>query len=274
MRALPAPSSMMFAGFRSRCTTPRSCSAASPAQICRAISTALSWGSLPMRRTSEERSSPSTYSIVRNGKPSAAPISNIRQTFGCDTWRATRTSEWNLPSAAASCDKASGKNLMASTWLNRKSSARYTSPMPPLPSSATMRYRCATIDPGAKRPPPMGSELLLIVDALGVLHPAARAPPAAEGGLPAGRDLPAAGLSGDSVSPDSRRPASPSTVSSAPMAPPQCEQNRAVSVTCFPQVEQNIPREFYHDRFMCPEVYRLMPLLHAPVGSRYSSYHL
>src|SRR5262249_61106063 len=32
-----------------------------------------------------------------------------------------------------------------------RSSARYTSPMPPRPRSATRRYRPATIDPGAKR---------------------------------------------------------------------------------------------------------------------------
>ena len=56
----------MLAGFRSRCSTPRSCAAASPAQICRAISIALSSGSRPMRRSSDDRSSPSTYSIVRN----------------------------------------------------------------------------------------------------------------------------------------------------------------------------------------------------------------
>ena len=46
-----APSSMMFAGFKSRCRTPRSCAAASPAQICRAISRPLSSGSRPMRRS-------------------------------------------------------------------------------------------------------------------------------------------------------------------------------------------------------------------------------
>jgi hypothetical protein len=108
----------------------------------------------------------------------------------------------------------------------------------------------------------MGSELLLIADALGVLRPDACALPAAEGGLPAGRGVPAAGLSGASVAPDSRSPTSPSTVSSAPMAPPQCEQNRAVSATCFPQAEQNIAREFYHARFVYPEKYKLISLLH------------
>ena len=61
----PRPSSMMLAGFRSRCSTPLSCAAASPAQILRAISSALSEGRRPMRRSSDDRSSPSTYSIER-----------------------------------------------------------------------------------------------------------------------------------------------------------------------------------------------------------------
>ena len=66
MRTCPSPSSMTLAGLRSRWTTPRSCAAARPAQIWRAISSARSSGKRPMRRSSEARSSPSTYSIERN----------------------------------------------------------------------------------------------------------------------------------------------------------------------------------------------------------------
>ena len=57
---------MTFAGLRSRCTTFRSCAAARPAQIWRAISSARSSGNRPMRLSSDDRSSPSTYSIERN----------------------------------------------------------------------------------------------------------------------------------------------------------------------------------------------------------------
>ena len=46
MRTRPRPSIMTLAGFRSRCSTPRSCAAASPAQSCRAISSALSFGEI------------------------------------------------------------------------------------------------------------------------------------------------------------------------------------------------------------------------------------
>jgi hypothetical protein len=59
----PRPSIMTLAGFRSRCSTPLAWAAASPAQSLRAISMALSPGNRPMRRRSEPRSSPSTYSI-------------------------------------------------------------------------------------------------------------------------------------------------------------------------------------------------------------------
>ena len=69
MRTLPSPSIITLAGFRSRCSTPRSCAAAMPAQSCRASSIALSCGIRPMRRSSEARSSPSMYSMVRKRRP-------------------------------------------------------------------------------------------------------------------------------------------------------------------------------------------------------------
>ena len=54
MRTLPVPSSITLAGLRSRWMTSRSCAAASPAQICRAISSARSSGKRPMRRSSDD----------------------------------------------------------------------------------------------------------------------------------------------------------------------------------------------------------------------------
>ena len=75
MRARPRPSSMTLAGLRSRCSTPWSCAAARPAQSWRAISSALSGGSRPMRLSSDARSSPSTYSMERKCWPSTSPMS-------------------------------------------------------------------------------------------------------------------------------------------------------------------------------------------------------
>ena len=51
---------------------------------------------------SEDRSSPSINSIERKCEPSTSPMSKTRQTFGCETWRAVRTSLTNLSCAAGS----------------------------------------------------------------------------------------------------------------------------------------------------------------------------
>src|SRR5437763_802587 len=88
----PRASSMTLAGLRSRCRTPFSWAAARPAHSLRAISSALSVGSRPMRRSSEPRSSPSTYSMERKYEPCISPRSYTRQTLGCETCRAIRTS--------------------------------------------------------------------------------------------------------------------------------------------------------------------------------------
>ena len=64
MRAWPRPSIMTLAGFRSRCNTPFSWAAARPAPSCWAISSPLSLGKRPMRRSKPCRSSPSINSEV------------------------------------------------------------------------------------------------------------------------------------------------------------------------------------------------------------------
>ena len=66
------------------------------------MSTALSRGRCRMRRSKDARSSPSTYSIVRKGKPAASPMSKTRQTLGCETCRANRTSRWKRACTAPS----------------------------------------------------------------------------------------------------------------------------------------------------------------------------
>ena len=120
MRTSPFPSSITFAGFRSRCSTPFSCAAAIPAHSCRAICTALSGGIRPKRRSDEDRSSPSTYSIVRKRRPSASPRSYNRQTFLCDTCRATRSSLWNCAIRRSVAATPSGRNFSATGWSERQ----------------------------------------------------------------------------------------------------------------------------------------------------------
>ena len=51
MRTRPRPSSMMLAGLRSRCSTPRACASPMPAHSWRATSRPFSRGSRPMRLT-------------------------------------------------------------------------------------------------------------------------------------------------------------------------------------------------------------------------------
>ena len=68
-------------------------------------------GSRPMRRSSDARSSPSTYSIDRKCRPSITPMSYTRHTLGCDTCRAIRTSLRNRASAASSLRCVQGDEL-------------------------------------------------------------------------------------------------------------------------------------------------------------------
>ena len=142
---------MMLAGLRSRCSTPRSCAAANPAQSCRAISSALSSGSRPMRRSSDARSSPSTYSIVRNGSPSASPMSYTRHTFGCDTCRAMRTSLWNCASAHGS-PRRRGQELQRDRLPEPQVVGAIDLAHAAFSKAPTMRYRSARMVPGGKRP--------------------------------------------------------------------------------------------------------------------------
>src|SRR6478672_5095476 len=114
--------------------------------------------------------------------------------------------------------------------------------MPPRPASATMRYRSATICPGTKRPPPMGSELErgnggadgvrgdTIRGAAGVFR--------SSGGVVArgGAIVSTSPVPADSVG------SSPITVAASLISPgaPQDEQNRPLEESCAPQEVQNI----------------------------------
>src|ERR1700722_12120366 len=53
---------------------------------------------------------------------------------------------------AASPISGADRNLRATAWFRMRSSARYTSPIPPCPSKPRMRYRPASTVPAAKRP--------------------------------------------------------------------------------------------------------------------------
>ena len=52
-----------------------------------------------------------------------------------------------------SFNNSSGRNLRATVCFSVRSSARYTSPIPPRPSRSITRYRSPRISPGTKRAP-------------------------------------------------------------------------------------------------------------------------
>ena len=64
IRAFPSLSIMMFAGLRSRWTTPNLCASDNPPQTCLPILMMVSVSSLPTLRIRFFRSSPGTYSMV------------------------------------------------------------------------------------------------------------------------------------------------------------------------------------------------------------------
>ncbi len=73
--ACPRPSSMMLAGFRSRCRTPLAWAAARPAQSCRAISTALSCGKTS--DAAQERSQIFAVHIFHREKCLAVDVADV-----------------------------------------------------------------------------------------------------------------------------------------------------------------------------------------------------
>src|SRR3954451_6740451 len=78
IRTRPRPSTMMFAGFRSRCSTPRSCAAASPATSWRVRSSAFSFDRYPIRAISDASSvHTATYTHHVNAEPFLSEIARL-----------------------------------------------------------------------------------------------------------------------------------------------------------------------------------------------------
>src|SRR5215510_1811261 len=78
--------------------------------------------------------------------------------FGCESCRVIRTSAKNRSRHTGSVDIWRGRNFSATVCPSFMSSARYTSPMPPRPSSPTMRYRPRSTLPGVSPPTGIDSE--------------------------------------------------------------------------------------------------------------------
>ena len=121
MRTWPAPSIMMLAGLRSRCSTPRSCGGDNGAELVRELRACS--GSRPMRRSSGQVLA-NHLPIVMNGRPSVSPMSYIRQTFLWEICRARRTSLWKPREAHGIGLDRADRNFSATGWPSLRSSAR------------------------------------------------------------------------------------------------------------------------------------------------------
>jgi len=128
-----------LAGFRSRWTMPRSCAAATPRAI-RATSAAAARGSSRPRASRSASDPPDRYSIAMNGAPACSPSSYTCTTFGCRTAAITSASAQNRAIETRSAAAAFRTVLKATSRLRVVCRARYTTPIPPRPSSASSSY--------------------------------------------------------------------------------------------------------------------------------------
>ena len=128
----------MFIGFKSRWTMPLPCadSSASAIWMPKSSSGPISIGAAAIRT---ESGSPSTSSITMNDCPSSCSMACTVQMPGWFRAEAARASRSNRSSIGASCASCAERNFTATLRRSRVSSASYTTPMPPAPSSRRIR---------------------------------------------------------------------------------------------------------------------------------------
>ena len=113
MRTLPSPSIITLAGLRSRCRTPRSCAAATPAHSCRAIWTALSCGMPP--DASEQRRQILAVDVLHRQEAAAIRFAEVVQAADVLVRDLTRDAELvvELPRRVSPAPTAPGRNFSA-----------------------------------------------------------------------------------------------------------------------------------------------------------------
>ena len=130
---VPSAASSTLPGFRSRWTMPRSCAAATP-RATFSTSSAAARGDMRGPPSRSESDPPVTSSIAMNGHPAWSPISKICTTFGCLTAAIASASPQNRASAAREAPPRRSV-LIATSRFSALWRARYTTPIPPCPSS-------------------------------------------------------------------------------------------------------------------------------------------
>ncbi len=135
----PSRAKKMFAGLRSRCTTPEVWAATKPSRTSATIATA-SGPLKPPRSHRACRSSPSSSSMTRKRSPSeVTPKSKIWTIDGCFTAAFACASRRNLAARSSSPIPPRCRSFTATTRSMAMWRARYTAPNPPTPMRASSR---------------------------------------------------------------------------------------------------------------------------------------
>ena len=123
-----------FAGFRSRCRTPREWACASPSAICSAMRSASSTGRGPfsIRFASV---SPRSSSITRYAPAGQVPTSWMVTMAGWSSFATASASFWIHSSETGCFERPGFRALSATTRPSWGSNASYTAPKPPRPIS-------------------------------------------------------------------------------------------------------------------------------------------
>jgi hypothetical protein len=131
-RTWPLCATKMLSGLRSRWMRPTSWAAASPRPA--ASSTSSTAGRLRGVSIHCRSVSPSTSAIAMNGRPSWVPTSWTATTFGCESFASACASRRSRsPPWAPRCS-----TLIATARPSSGSRARYTTPIPPRPSTVSI----------------------------------------------------------------------------------------------------------------------------------------
>ncbi len=137
-------SSQMLSGLRSRCTMPRRWASATAEQTCSRMSTTQPVESRPSFASTSASERPSRYSITRYAtcpvRVGANPKSVTSTTLGWRSRPAASASRRNRSTNSGSCEKCGWMILTATVRVVPRWVARYTAPIPPCPSSVSMRY--------------------------------------------------------------------------------------------------------------------------------------
>src|SRR4029077_507611 len=137
---LPRLEMRMLSGLMSRCTTPRSCATPTADSSCCTRSTDTSTLKRPYSSSHDRIERPSTHSITMKRTGPSSSKSYTRTMPGWLSAATVAASRWKRWRKLASLEYCSASTLMATRLSSRGWVERYTTPMAPRPSSASIGY--------------------------------------------------------------------------------------------------------------------------------------